>query len=67
DIKNLCVDMPGEAVKNLNLKVRRGEILGLAGMAGQGKIGVANGVMGLYYSTGSVTFDGEEIKINDPE
>lgn len=67
DIKNLCVDMPGETVKNLNLKVRRGEILGLAGMAGQGKIGVANGVMGLYYSTGSVKFDGEEIKINDPE
>ena len=66
DIKNLSVDMPGEAVKNLNLKVRRGEILGLGGMAGQGKIGVANGVMGLYLTTGEVLFNGEPIKINEP-
>ena len=66
DIKNLSVDMPGEVVKNLNLKVRRGEILGLGGMAGQGKIGVANGVMGLYLTTGEVLFNGEPVKINDP-
>ena len=66
DIKNLSVDMPGEAVKNLNLKVRRGEILGLGGMAGQGKIGIANGVMGLYLATGEVLFNGEPIKINEP-
>ncbi|WP_300331030.1 sugar ABC transporter ATP-binding protein [Fusobacterium sp.] len=67
DVKNLCVDMPGELVKNLNLKVRKGEILGLAGMAGQGKIGVANGIMGLYYSSGSIKFNDEDIKINSPE
>ena len=53
-------------IKNLNLKVRRGEILGLGGMAGQGKIGVANGVMGLYLTTGEVLFNGEPVKINDP-
>ncbi|MGL4642063.1 MAG: ATP-binding cassette domain-containing protein, partial [Cetobacterium sp.] len=29
DIKNLWVNMPGEKVKNLNLKVKKGEILGL--------------------------------------
>ncbi|NME36423.1 MULTISPECIES: sugar ABC transporter ATP-binding protein [Fusobacterium] len=66
NIENLSVDMPGELVKKLNLKVREGEILGLAGMAGQGKIGVANGVMGLYYSTGKVTFENQDIKLNDP-
>ena len=66
DIKNLSVDMPGEAVKNLNLKVRRGEILGLGGMAGQGKIGIANGVMGLYLTTGEVLFNEEPLKINEP-
>ena len=66
DIKNLSVDMPGEVVKNLNLKVRRGEILGLGGMAGQGKIGVANGVMGLYLTAGEVLFNGQPVKINDP-
>lgn len=67
EVKNLCVDMPGELVKNLDLKVRKGEILGLAGMAGQGKIGVANGIMGLYYSSGNIKFNNEEIKINSPE
>ena len=66
NIKNLSVDMPGEIVKNLNLKVRRGEILGLGGMAGQGKIGIANGVMGLYLTTGKILFNNKELKLNDP-
>ncbi len=66
-IENLHVDMPGEGVKGLNLKVRRGEILGLAGMAGQGKIGIANGVMGLYSTSGKITFENQEMKLNNSE
>lgn len=54
DIKDLKVHMPGEMVRGLDLKVRKGEILGLGGLAGQGKIGVANGIMGLYPATGTV-------------
>ncbi|WP_101474137.1 sugar ABC transporter ATP-binding protein [Fusobacterium sp.] len=65
-IKNLWVDMPGESVKNLSLDIKKGEILGLGGMAGQGKIGIANGIMGLYDAKGKVEFKGEEIKLNDP-
>lgn len=65
-IKNLWVDMPGEGVKNLSLDIKKGEILGLGGMAGQGKIGIANGVMGLYDSKGEVTFKGEKILLNNP-
>lgn len=30
-------------------------------MAGQGKIGVANGIMGLYDARGEVTFNGEKL------
>lgn len=66
NIKNLSVDMPGEIVKNLNLKVRRGEILGLGGMAGQGKIGIANGIMGLYLTTGKILFNNKALKLNNP-
>lgn len=66
DINHLSVDMPGEIVKDLNLKVRRGEILGLGGMAGQGKIGIANGIMGLYLTTGTIKFNGEKLKLNEP-
>lgn len=66
EIKNLSVDMPGEIVRNLNLKVKKGEILGIGGMAGQGKVGIANGIMGLYGAKGEVIFKGENIKLNNP-
>lgn len=55
------VNMPGEAVKGINLEVKEGEILGIAGLAGQGKIGIANGIMGLYPSTGTLKINGKEI------
>ena len=65
-IRRLWVDMPGETVRNVNLDVRRGEILGIGGLAGQGKLGIPNGVMGLYPAGGSVSFDGREIPLNQP-
>lgn len=67
NIQNLWVDMPGEMVKDLNLEIKEGEILGLGGMAGQGKIGVANGVMGLYPANGTVEFNGEKLELNNPK
>ena len=36
-------------------------------MAGQGKIGVANGVMGLYPAKGTVEFNGEKLELNNPK
>jgi simple sugar transport system ATP-binding protein len=66
-IKNLRVDMPGEAVKDISLDIRKGEILGIGGLAGQGKIGIANGIMGLYKSTGEVYKGDEKIVLNNPK
>ncbi len=60
-LKNFYVDMPGEKVKGIDLNVRRGEILGIGGLAGQGKVGVPNGILGLYPAAGEITFDGEKI------
>ena len=65
-IQRLWVDMPGETVRDVNLDVRRGEILGIGGLAGQGKLGIPNGVMGLYPAGGRVIFDGKEIPLNQP-
>lgn len=65
-IKKLWVDMPGETVRNVNLDVKDGEILGIGGLAGQGKLGIPNGIMGLYQAGGTVTFDGKEIPLNSP-
>lgn len=67
ELEDLHVDMPGERVCGLNLKVRRGEILGVGGLAGQGKIGIANGVMGLYPTRGRVIKEGQPLKLNDPK
>lgn len=65
-IRNLWVDMPGETVRNVSLDIREGEILGIGGLAGQGKLGIPNGVMGLYDAGGTVEFDGREIPLNAP-
>lgn len=64
DINNLYVDMPGEEVKGIDLQIKKGEILGIGGLAGQGKIGLANGVMGLYPAKGSIKLKGDELELN---
>ena len=65
-IRRLWVDMPGETVRDVSLEVREGEILGIGGLAGQGKLGIPNGVMGLYPAGGRVEFDGKSIPLNQP-
>jgi simple sugar transport system ATP-binding protein len=65
-LRKLWVDMPGETVRNVDLDVREGEILGIGGLAGQGKLGIPNGVMGLYEAGGTVEFDGQSIPLNNP-
>ena len=64
-IEHLSVDMPGEEVQDVSLDVREGEILGIGGLAGQGKVGIPNGVMGLYPASGSVSLFGESLELNN--
>lgn len=65
-IKDLWVDMPGETVRNVSLDVHEGEILGIGGLAGQGKLGIPNGIMGIFPAGGSVVFKGSQISLNQP-
>ncbi len=66
-IKDLHVDMPGERVSGLSLNVQEGEILGIGGLAGHGKIGIANGIMGLYPARGYVhVANYGEVELNSP-
>lgn len=67
EVKDLWVDMPGEMVKKLSLNIKKGEILGLGGMAGQGKIGIANGIMGLYDAGGEVKYKGKALPLNQAQ
>lgn len=66
EIKDLHVAMPGEMVRGVDLQIKKGEIVGIGGLAGQGKLGIANGIMGSRLSTGEVIFDGRPLKLNDP-
>ncbi len=66
-VENFAVEMPGETVENIDLDIYKGEILGLGGLAGQGKIGFANGVMGLHPSSGSVKLGEKELPLNAPD
>ena len=65
-IRNLWVDMPGETVRNVTLDIKEGEILGIGGLAGQGKLGIPNGIMGLSEAGGTVELDGKPIPLNSP-
>ncbi len=66
-IRSMKVEMPGERVNGIDLDVYKGEILGIGGLAGQGKLGIANGIMGIYPTTGEVTVFGQPLKLNSPK
>lgn len=66
EVEHLWVDMPGETVRDVNLQVMQGEIYGISGLAGQGKLGIANGIMGLMVAGGSVKFEGQPLCLNNP-
>jgi len=63
DVRDLSV--PGElgdlAVRSISFDVRGGEILGIAGVQGNGQTELCEALMGLRPATGSVLLDGEEI------
>jgi simple sugar transport system ATP-binding protein len=65
-MEHLRVEMPGERVEDVSLAVRPGEIRGIGGRAGHGKLGIANGIMGLYPTQGRVIFGEKLYVLNDP-
>ena len=65
-VENLWVDMPGETVRDVSFAVRKGEIFGFGGLAGQGKLGIPNGIMGLFPSGGTVRLHGKNSPLNEP-
>jgi simple sugar transport system ATP-binding protein len=69
DIKNLVVkeSRGAEAVKSLSLQVRAGEIVGLAGIDGNGQSELVKGITGLMkVESGTVTLKGKDITNNRP-
>jgi simple sugar transport system ATP-binding protein len=66
-VEHLWVDMPGETVRDVSFTVTKGEIFGIGGLAGQGKLGIPSGIMGLWPSGGKVFLDGIEVPLGNPK
>ena len=66
-VEHLWVDQPGETVRDVSFQVHRGEIFGIGGLAGQGKLGIPNGVMGLFPGGGEVRLHGRPVPLNAPK
>ena len=65
-VDHLWVDMPGETVRDVSFEVKKGEIFGIGGLAGHGKLGIPNGIMGLYPAGGRVKLFGKKLALNRP-
>ena len=65
-VEHLWVDMPGETVRDVSFDVQKGEIFGIGGLAGHGKLGIPNGIMGLYPAGGKVRLFGKRLTLNRP-
>ena len=65
-VEHLWVDMPGETVRDVSFEVQKGEIFGIGGLAGHGKLGIPNGIMGLYPAGGKVRLSGKKLILNKP-
>lgn len=58
----------GKAVKNVSFELRKGEILGMAGLVGAGRTETAEIIFGMRHKdTGTVWKDGKELDIKSPE
>lgn len=64
-LENLC---DGKRLKGINLSVRAGEIVALAGLMGAGRTEVAHALFGLSpFSEGRIILDGKEIHPKSPQ
>ncbi|MCB9135031.1 MAG: ABC transporter ATP-binding protein [Anaerolineales bacterium] len=68
EVKNVSAenDKGVSALKNLSLEVRAGEILGIAGVAGNGQSELAQVITGMRPCQGSILVNGEEVANKPP-
>lgn len=58
----------GKKVQNVNLTLRRGEVLGIAGLVGAGRSELVETIFGLYPKTGGEIFlNGKKVDIKNPK
>jgi len=59
-------DLNDELMRGINFVLNKGEVLGLAGLAGAGRSNVLRALFGASEGTGSVTFNGKTLRLRHP-
>lgn len=67
EFDRFTVNMPGDIVHDLTLSVRSGEIMGITGLAGHGRLAVGPGMMGLAEASGQIRFQSKIVTPLKPE
>ncbi|MCF8465980.1 MAG: ATP-binding cassette domain-containing protein [Sneathiella sp.] len=61
-LNKICADAPGMSLKNISLSVASGEVVGLAGVAGNGQALLAEVIAGIHpVTSGDVVLDGQNL------
>lgn len=64
EVKNLT----NEHIKNVNFELKKGQILGVAGLMGSGRTELMRTLYGIYpVKSGEILLDGSAVKITDPK
>ncbi|MHA4842809.1 sugar ABC transporter ATP-binding protein [Flavitalea antarctica] len=67
DIKLEVRNLTGKGFSNISFQLRRGEILGFAGLEGSGRSAMAKAIFGYeIYTRGTITMDGRQLNIHHP-
>lgn len=66
-LREVSATAPGDRVFGINLDIYKGEVLGLAGLAGNGKSALGPGVMGLCQRSGKVVVSGRALVPGRPD
>ncbi|MDP0506460.1 MAG: ribose ABC transporter ATP-binding protein RbsA [Fusobacterium sp. JB019] len=68
DISLKVENLNGEVTKDINFFVRKGEILGIAGLMGAGRTELAKTIYGCFKKTnGQIYIEGNKVEINSPQ
>ena len=57
----------GHVLNSVNLKLHKGEVLGIGGLAGQGQAELLEALYGIHHVKGKVILNGREVQIKSPK
>lgn len=65
EFNKFSVHMPGDRIKDIDLTVKKGEILGITSLAGHGKLGLGYGIMGVHKTEGTVNYKEDKLALKN--